>query len=53
VLSALAINLLMHQGFSYALFGIASSLFVDSFFALRSEETSDVIEYTPFELFAM
>lgn len=53
VLTIMGINLLMQEGSSYALLGITLTMSVDSFFALRSSTVSDVIDYTPVELFAM
>lgn len=52
-LAIIGINLLMQEGTSYALCGMTLTMCVDSFFALRSQQKTDVIEYTPVELFAM
>lgn len=47
------INMLMGDGCSYSLLGTTITLIADSFFALRYEEMSDTIEFTPVELFSM
>ena len=41
------------EGFSYPLVGTTATLVADSFFALRYQEMSDVIEFTPIEQFSV
>lgn len=41
------------DGFSFPLAGLTISLLADSFFALRYQEMSDTIEFTPMEKFSM
>jgi len=53
MLGFIGINMLMGDGYSYSLLGTTLTLIVDTFFALRYEEMSDTIEFTPLELFSM
>lgn len=49
IMSLSSIHLGLTEGFSYSLAGLTMSLLADSFFALRYQEMSDQIEFTPFE----
>jgi hypothetical protein len=53
LLTVFGIHLCLNEGFSYPLAGTTISLAVDSFFALRYQEMSDNIEFTPMEQFSM
>ena len=52
-MSFIGIHLGINEGFSYPLAGTTASLIADSFFALRYQEMSDQIEFTPIEQFSM
>jgi hypothetical protein len=43
----------IQDGFTYPLAGTIAALTADSYFALRYQEMSDTIEFTPFEQFSM
>jgi hypothetical protein len=53
LLTVFGIHLCLNEGFSYPLVGTTLSLIADSFFALRYQEMSDTIEFTPLEQFSM
>lgn len=53
ILSLFGAHMGITEGFSYSLAGTTLSLMADSFFALRYQEMSDTIEFTPFEQFSM
>jgi len=53
MLALTGIHLGISEGFSYPLAGTTAALVADSFFALRYQEMSDTIEFTPFEQFSM
>lgn len=53
IMALFGIHLGITEGFSYPLAGTTAALAADSFFALRYQEMSDNIEYTPFEEFTM
>lgn len=44
---------MIQDGFTYPIAGLTAALFSDSFFALRYQEMSDTIEFTPLEKFSM
>jgi len=53
MMTLIGVHLSITEEFSYTLIGLTASLLADSFFALRYQEMSDSIEYTPFEKFSM
>jgi len=53
LMGLIGMHLGITEGFSYPLAGTTASLVADSFFALRYQEMSDHIDYTPLEQFSM
>jgi len=49
IMALFGIHLAISEGFTYSLGGTTLALISDSFFALRYQEMSDSIEFTPFE----
>lgn len=53
IMTLAGIHLGITEGFSYPLAGTTAALAADSYFALRYQEMSDSIEFTPLEQFSM
>ena len=53
LMALFGVHLTIRDGFTYPLAGTTAALLADSFFALRYQEMSDTIEYTPLEQFSM